>query len=110
MEIFTEKYQTIRSVGSKFGDAVLVRSEWDGVMWVAWRNRDYRVAKVLMKASQKFRDPNIVATKETFWSKSQYQFVMVNEFCSYGSLSKQMRSGFPEDVIRICLFDMVSAL
>jgi hypothetical protein len=100
----------------------LVKSNWDEKLYIAYRNKSDESGKILMQATSNLAHQSILVTKESFWSKSQSLFVMVNQFCPYGTLSdhiqtridenekKKHRQRFSENLIKLCLFDMATAL
>ena len=59
----------------------------------------------MMKLAHK----NVISVKEAFYQKQV--FVMIQEFCHFGTLKDAFKSeNFSEDVVKTCLFDMVSAI
>jgi hypothetical protein len=48
----------------------------------------------------------VIAAKEAFYQKQT--FVMIQEFCHFGSL--RVAESFSEEVVKICLFDILSAI
>ena len=122
-ELFKERYEVVRILGAgKFADAALVKSLWDEKLYVAKTNKEkkYENSAVEMHAMLKLDHISKIEMKESFWHPSEDCFIMINHFCSYGSLASQiktrieartrLRDRFPENLVRICLFDIASCL
>jgi hypothetical protein len=94
-DLFKERYEMVRILGEgKFADAALVRSLWDEKLYVAKTNKEktYANSSVEMHAMLKLDHVSKIEMKESFWHPSEDCFIMVNNFCSYGSLGFQIKT------------------